>query len=177
MDCGLYGPQSFLLLCHCPQPLEYPALHPGVSARILRNGEYVGDIGLIHPLVQKALGLKKKVFLFQLKMRALTTRSVTSYADFSKFPSIRRDFAIVIDSGVPAVKILNTVKKNAGDLLQDISIFDIYEGENIAAGKKSLAFSVVLQAQDRTLEDAAIQEISDRIVGSLREACGAELRE
>ncbi len=156
---------------------SHPALHPGVSARILRNGEYVGDIGLIHPLVQKALGLKKKVFLFQLKMRALTTRSVTSYADFSKFPSIRRDFAIVIDSGVPAVKILNTVKKNAGDLLQDISIFDIYEGENIAAGKKSLAFSVVLQAQDRTLEDAAIQEISDRIVGSLREAFGAELRE
>ena len=134
-------------------------------------------MGLIHPLVQKALGLKKKVFLFQLKMRALTTRSITSYADFSKFPSIRRDFAIVIDSGVPAVKILNTVKKNAGDLLQDISIFDIYEGENIAAGKKSLAFSVVLQAQDRTLEDAAIQEISDRIVGSLRETYGAELRE
>ncbi len=158
-------------------PGAHPALHPGVSARILRNGEYVGDLGLIHPLAQKALGLKKKVFLFQLKMRALTTRNITAYADFSKFPSIRRDFAIVIDSGVPAVKILNTVKKNAGDLLQDISIFDIYEGENIAAGKKSLAFSVVLQAQDRTLEDAAIQEISDRIVGSLRETYGAELRE
>lgn len=158
-------------------PGTHPALHPGVSAAILRNGEHVGDVGLIHPSVQKALGLKKKVFLFQIKMRVLTTRGITEYAEFSKFPSIRRDYAMVIDSEVPAAKILNTVRKNAGALLKDVNIFDIYEGENIDAGKKSVAFSVVLQSPDRTLEDGDIQEVNDRIVASLRESLGAELRE
>ena len=127
--------------------------------------------------MQKALGLKKKVFLFQIKMRVLTTRGITEYAEFSKFPSIRRDYAMVIDSEVPAAKILNTVRKNAGALLKDVNIFDIYEGENIDAGKKSVAFSVVLQSPDRTLEDGDIQEVNDRIVASLRESLGAELRE
>ncbi len=154
-----------------------PALHPGVSAALTKDGKVVGYLGLIHPSVQKALGLKQKVFLFQIKMSALNTRVITNYQDFSKFPSIRRDYAIVIDKNVTADDLVACIKKQAGSYLKQVNIFDHYVGEGIPEGKKSIAFSVELQALDKTLDDKDIADSNSKIIDGLKSQFAAELRE
>lgn len=155
---------------------DIAALHPGVSAVIKLNGEAVGYVGLIHPVVQKKLGLKRQIFLFDLKMSALTTRNIPAYTEISKYPSIKRDFAILVDSTVTADNIINTVKE-CSSLVQSVVIFDVFAGSGVPEGKKSIAFSVVLQSNDRTLEEADITGFSDNVVKVLAEKLNAVLRD
>lgn len=156
---------------------DIPALHPGVSAVISHNNKKVGYIGLIHPSVEKKLGLKHHVFLFEMQMSALKERKIPSYTEVSKFPSIRRDFAIVIDKAVAADEIVASVKRNGGNLVTNVNIFDVYQGEGLADNKKSIAFSITLQTPERTLEDADITAVSDAIINGLNKDLNAELRD
>lgn len=153
------------------------ALHPGVSAVILHNGEKVGYIGQIHPQVQKKLGLKQPVYLFEMTMNSLSTRKLPEYTEITKFPSINRDLAIVIDTDVEAQTIINAVRNYGGELVNKVNIFDIYQGEGLAEGKKSLAFSISLQASDRTLEDSDVTSVIEKICQGLNKDFGAVLRE
>lgn len=153
-----------------------PALHPGVSAAIRRRGEIAGYAGLIHPAAQKKLGLRRPVFLFDLRADALKTRRIPSYAEISKFPSIRRDFAIVLDAAVPADRVVSVVR-GCSDLARDVNVFDVFSGEGVPEGKKSVAFSVTLQSPDKTLEDADVAAFTAAAVGALGERLGAVLRE
>lgn len=153
------------------------ALHPGVSADIVRNGVVVGSFGLIHPSVEKQLGLKHHVFLFEIKMSALAVRALPSYNEVSKFPSISRDLAIVVDKTVSCADLMAAAKKYGGKYMTSVKVFDLYEGENMAEGKKSIAFTMVLQAVEKTLEETDITSAVEAVVNGLKADFGALLRE
>ncbi|WP_294495163.1 phenylalanine--tRNA ligase subunit beta [uncultured Ruminobacter sp.] len=155
---------------------DISALHPGVSAVIKLDGECVGYVGLIHPVVQKKLGLKRPVFLFDLKLAALKTRKIPAYAEISKYPSIKRDFAILVDASVSADSIISVVK-DCGSLVRNVNIFDVFAGNGVPEGKKSIAFSVILQSTEKTLEDNDISSFSDSVIGNLADKLGAVLRD
>ncbi len=156
---------------------DIPALHPGISAAITLNGKTVGYLGLIHPQLQKKLGLKQQVFLFELQLSALQTRVLPTYCELSKFPANKRDFAIVIDKTVTAEDVYNTVVKHGGALVTDVTIFDVYEGANLPENKKSMAFSITVQDATRTLEEDDIKAIAVAITNGLATDLNAKLRE
>jgi phenylalanyl-tRNA synthetase beta chain len=101
---------------------------------------------------------------------------VTTYADLTSFPSLRQDLAVVVAAGVPAARVLETVRRAAGELLGGVSVFDVYSGDQIGAGRVSLALHLEFRAADRTLTDEDVAPVRDRIVAALQEELGGELR-
>jgi phenylalanyl-tRNA synthetase beta chain len=156
---------------------EHSALHPGQSAQVLRDGHPIGWIGVIHPSLEKKLGLKSKVVLFELELNALLKTRIPSAGEISRFPANRRDLALVVDMAVSAADILQTAKKIGGNQIVGINLFDIYQGPGVPEGKKSLAISLVLQDTQRTLEDKEIADTIANVVEALRTEYNASLRD
>lgn len=156
---------------------EHPALHPGQSAAIEFNGKSVGYIGVVHPSLEKKLGLKSKAIVFELELAAILQRNIPLFAEVSKFPGNRRDLAIVVDQAISADDVLRLARKVGGNQVVGINLFDTYQGTGVPDGKKSLAFSLVLQNVERTLEDKEIAETMDRVVDALRAEFNATLRD
>ena len=144
-------------------PTEHPALMPGQSARILVNDEPLGWLGSLHPELQKRLELRNSAILFSLQLEQTTAAKIPAYESFSKFPSVRRDVALVLDEDISSEQVIGCVREAAGDLLQDITLFDIYRGMSIDSRRKSVALGLILQDTSRTLTDAD----ADRAVGSV----------
>ena len=111
-----------------------------------------------------------------LKLAALKTRKIPAYAEISKYPSIKRDFAILVDASVSADSIISVVK-DCGSLVRNVNIFDVFAGNGVPEGKKSIAFSVILQSTEKTLEDNDISSFSDSVIGNLADKLGAVLRD
>ena len=139
---------------------EHPALHPGQSAQILRNGEAVGWMGLLHPVAQKALDVPGGVYLFELDLVPMQMGGIPAFAALSKFPAIRRDFALVVDRDLPYQAVLDVVRDAAPAVVKDVQLFDVYTGENIDSGLKSLALSLILQESSHTLTDQEVEQAS-----------------
>lgn len=156
---------------------EHTALHPGQSAQVLRDGHPIGWIGVIHPSLEKKLGLKSKVVLFELELNALLKVRIPVAGEISRFPANRRDLALVVDTAVTAADILHTAKKIGGNQIVGINLFDIYQGPGVPEGKKSLAISLVLQDTQRTLEDKEIADTIANVVEGLRSEYNASLRD
>ena len=156
---------------------QHPALHPGQTAMITKDDEILGLVGALHPHVQQQLQCLGPIYLFELKLKPLLNRKMPSYKSFSKFPAIRRDIAVVIDQTYQANEILTAIKASAGPLLIEAYSFDVYEGQGIPQGKKSLAFSLTLQHESRTLIDDEVNEIINNIINQLNESFAATLRE
>lgn len=156
---------------------DIEALHPGQSAALLRDGRQVGLFGALHPSLLKKLGLKSQAYLFELELSALTERKVPHAADVSRFPANRRDLALVVDQATAAGDILDLVRKVGGEQLVGLNLFDVYQGQGIADGKKSLALSLVLQDTRRTLEEKEIADTVARIVSALSDEFNASLRD
>lgn len=156
---------------------EHSALHPGQSAAILRNDEIIGHIGVIHPSLEKKLGLKSRAVMFELELDKLTPAKVPVAAEVSKFPANRRDIAVVVDRQVLAGDVLAVIKKVGGNQVVGINLFDVYQGAGMAEDKKSLAISLVLQDTQRTLEEKEIAETVDNVVRALGEELNASLRD
>ncbi len=152
-------------------------LHPGQSAVIVSKGRLVGCVGAIHPHVAKHAGLKQKAFVFELFLDYLSESVVPKAQEISKFPSVRRDLAIVVDESVAAQNICQVIQQNSPDVLQSATIFDVYHGENLASGKKSLALSLNLQALDRTLSDDDINDAISVAIAVLEQQFNAKLRD
>jgi phenylalanyl-tRNA synthetase beta chain len=159
------------------QVCEHPALHPGQSAAIYLGNELVGFIGTLHPQLEKSLELKGKAIIFELYWDKLATRNVPEFSDISRFPANRRDIAIIVERSVNAADILSECKRVGGENLVSVNLFDVYQGDNIAQGKKSLAISLILQDNSRTLEDADIAKIIDKCIAALQNRFDALLRE
>lgn len=157
-------------------PVAHSALHPGQSAQIMTRDEVIGWVGALHPRIEMKLGLDQRVFLFEIDLDALLTRSLPTYQAVSKFPAIRRDLALVVDDSVLALALENAIKKVAPPSLIKWNIFDVYTGEGLESGKKSIALSLILQDYSRTLEDAEVNQIVDDVVASLQNETGAVLR-
>lgn len=156
---------------------EHDALHPGMSASIELNGECVGWLGAIHPQFMKKLGLSGKVFVFELTQAALIERSLPSIQPVSRFPSIKRDIAITVKKDVEVGNILKYLEQLGVNQLVGLDLFDVYTGQGIETGYKSLALSITLQDTEKTLEDSEIQVIVDTIVNGLAQQFGASLRD
>lgn len=152
-------------------------LHPGQSAEVFIKEQSIGVVGVLHPAVQKTFQLKQAVSVFELNLDAIQPKAKPVYQSLSKFPSVRRDIAIEVDQKVLAADIVATIQSAAQKYLQDVTVFDVYQSENIGKNKKSLAIALVFQAQDRTLEDTEIHAAVEKIIRSLHDKHNAELRE
>ncbi len=152
-------------------------LHPGRTASILLDGEEIGYIGQVHPEMQKQLDVKE-TYVFELSLAALFGADVAevSYESIPRFPSMTRDMALVVKADVLAGDVHRTIVEAGGELLKEVALFDIYQGEKMEAGKKSLAFSLRYYNPERTLTDEEVTEAHSRVLQAVEETFGAELR-
>ena len=155
---------------------EHPALHPGQTAAIEYNGENAGFIGALHPELQKSMDLSQVVYLFEAKISAICSTELTKFTELSKFPEVRRDLAILIDRDVEAGLVLDVVRKASGQCLQDLRLFDTYQGKGIDPKRKSLALGLTFQHSSRTLNEDEINVTIEDVVKALEQRCGATLR-
>lgn len=156
---------------------DNPALHPGQNAAIYINDEQIGYLGVIHPEIEKKLGLNVKTLVFELILDKISNRKILEAQEISKYPANRRDIAIIVDSDVCAADVLSVCKSAGGEQLLDVNLFDMYQGDNIKSGQKSLAISLILQDKTRTLEDEDITKIVSKCIVALQNRFKAFLRE
>lgn len=155
---------------------EFPALHQGQAASILIDGQKIGVLGLLHPFILQKLDISDKVYVFELAVKPFVEGSPVHFQEFSKFPEIRRDVALLVNEAIPAKDIQDTIRSCAGSWLKDIFIFDLYQGKGITPGLKSIALALILQHPTRTLVDEEVAETMKRVVTGLKDQLGAELR-
>jgi phenylalanyl-tRNA synthetase beta chain len=156
---------------------EHPALHPGQSAQILRDGKSVGWLGAMHPQVAKSLDIDQTMYLFELTADSLQRGSLPAYQAVSKYPAIRRDLAIVVERSVSAQNVQDCIRKAAPQTLVKVELFDMYTGEGIDSGRKSLALGLTLQDLSRTLTDSDVDAVMERVIKVLQADVGATLRQ
>ncbi|MCV4287931.1 phenylalanine--tRNA ligase subunit beta [Pseudomonas capsici] len=155
---------------------QHPALHPGQTARIERDGREVGFLGAIHPELAKALGLDRPVFVFELVLAEVATGRLPKFHELSRFPEVRRDLALLADRDVNASAVLDVIRENAGEWLTDLRLFDVYQGKGIDPHRKSLAVGLTWQHPSRTLTDDEVNATTLAILNSLEERLNATLR-
>lgn len=156
---------------------RHPALHPGQSASLRAGGETVGWIGRLHPRLQSELDLDQSAILFEINASILSQGKLPIFKEISRFPSIRRDIAIVADRDMPMQTLLACVEEAAPDYLTAVVPFDVYTGEHVETGCKSVALGLILQELYRTLTESEVEEAVARIVVSLQTQLGVTLRE
>ena len=155
----------------------YSALHPGQSAAIELDGKEIGFIGTIHPLIAQKLGLNGKAVVFEILWDAIANRRVVQAKEISKFPANRRDLALVVADNVPAGDIIEACKKAGGEKLTQVNLFDVYQGIGVASGHKSLAISLTIQDNEKTLEDDEINAVISAVLNEVKQRFNAELRD
>ena len=158
------------------KPAELPGLHPGATAQLFVAGKALGSVGLVHPRVCRRLELSGTPVVFELSLQALQDAGLPSFKPFSRFPSTRRDLALVVAEEVPAGEVLGCVRRAGGELLRDLQLFDVYRGQGIDSGKKSLALGLLFQAPSSTLVDSQVEALVTQITEQLRTELGASLR-
>jgi phenylalanyl-tRNA synthetase beta chain len=160
------------------EPAAEPFLHPGRTARVSAGGEDVGWVGELHPLVARAWDLDHGAALFEIDLDRVLGHadSVPQYVDLTSFPALRMDLSVTLPEDVPAATVVVTVREAGGELLADARVFDLYHGEQVGAGRKSLALALAFRAADRTLTDEDVAPLRERIVAALHDALGGELR-
>lgn len=153
-------------------------LHPGQSAELYIDDIYVGWLGQLHPNTAKQLDLPT-TWVAQLSLAPLLTlaREQHSITTPSKFPQVRRDIAILVDSDISLQTLESTVRAAAGDLLTDLWLFDVYQGDKVPTGQRSLAFALVWQDATQTLSDEAVKTATDKVVQALTDQHAVQLRD
>ena len=161
----------------CEPSNDIPYLHPGRQARIQKGKLDLGFIGQIHPEVGDNYNLKTEAYVAVLNMEVITmlTNFDRKYEGIAKFPASTRDLSMVMDKGLFVGQIEHVIKKNAGKILESCELFDVYEGEQVGEGKKSVAFSLIFRAKDRNLESAEVDKAVEKVLDALRQM-GIELR-
>jgi phenylalanyl-tRNA synthetase beta chain len=159
-------------------PAEQPFLHPGRSGEVVCDGQVVGWLGEIHPLVAQAWEIDQPVAAFELDLAAVLAVAVDralveEYEDLTSFPALRQDLAVVVDSAVAAADVVAAARQAGGTLLADAEVFDVYEGEQVGEGKRSLALHLEFRARDRTLTDDDADGAREKILAALADQLGA----
>jgi phenylalanyl-tRNA synthetase beta chain len=154
-----------------------PCLHPGRTARITCAGRAVGWLGELHPQLVRALGLTYAPLAFELETDAALVAKLPVFEEFSRFPSIRRDLAVVIDEATPLEALREHVSVSANKLLRDVLVFDVYRGPGIELGRKSVALGLILQERTRTLTDQDADLIVADVIARLRRELNASIRD
>ena len=158
------------------EPGKHPALHAGQCAQITLDGEPVGYMGTLDPRLQRQLDLNDKVFLFELKLSAISIAAIPAFEPLSRYPEVGRDLALVVDRQLAVGEIETCLRELAGEFLTELRIFDVYQGDKIENDKKSVAIGLTWQHPSRTLDESDINAIIDRCVKGLQDKFNASLR-
>ena len=157
---------------------DNPSYHPGRCAAVSMNGVLLGYMGQVHPLVAKNYGMDCEVYCLELdftKMSALVLPEPV-YVPLPKYPGVNRDLSLICDEEITVAQIEDVITASAGKLLRGVKLFDIYRGAGVPEGKKSMAFSLELRADDRTLTDADSEGVVTKVLAALKETLNAILR-
>ncbi len=147
-------------------------LHPGMSATILLDRKPVGIIGRVHPSV-----VKDEIYVAEISMNALMKEiKPLKYKEAPKYPKIEKDLAFVMNKNIPSSEIMNVLKKAGGRILSDITVFDVYTGENVGVDEKSIAYKLTFQLPDRTLTDEEVSEVFEKMISEVESKTGSKLR-
>lgn len=194
LSLGIYGPEeSFFTLKGAVETVlesiraenvtyeaerTNPSYHPGRCAKVYVKGQEVGILGQIHPLVAANYGVDAELYYAELRFDALfaSRGADPEYTPLPKFPAVTRDIAVLVDVPVTVGALEGCIRAAAKSLLKDVTLFDIYQGANLPAGKKSVAFNLVLRADDRSLTAQEADDEVKLVLESLEKAFGATLR-
>jgi phenylalanyl-tRNA synthetase beta chain len=155
---------------------DLPWMHPGASAVVSIDGNRAGWCGAVHPSVLKAFDVKKSVFAFELDLDLLLQRNVPFAKEISRFPSVRRDLALLLSNDISYDQVRNCITAAGGSLLEKVAVFDVYQGENLKSGYKSLAISLIFNNVSSTLKDEDVDPLIETVVSQLEQRLGAQLR-
>ena len=157
---------------------EHFALHPGKTAIFKKGKEILAVVGEVHPAVQEAFGVTKKMYIFEMDVATLLANAAKTFTSqpLPRYPGISRDLALIVSDETAAADVERVIKKNAGPYFKNVALFDLYTGKQIGEGKKSLAFALHFQSGERTLTDEEIDAACKQIVESVGKEFGAELR-
>ena len=155
---------------------SHPALHPGQCAAIYKGDKKIGLMGALHPVLQKQLGIKAQLYVYELLLGDVIEGVLPEYKAVSKFPEVSRDLAFIVDESVQWSQVEEIIKSKAGDKLNSVTLFDVYRGQGIEIGRKSLALGLTWQDPSRTLNDEEITSWVNDVVTSLTEGLAAQLR-
>jgi phenylalanyl-tRNA synthetase beta chain len=155
-----------------------PSYHPGRCAKVTVQGVDVGYIGQIHPLVAKNYGIDSELYCAQINFTALMALQLPepTYTPLPKYPAVFRDLSMVCNEEITVAQITDCIESSAGKLLRDVRLFDIYRGVGVPEGKKSMAFSLELRADDRTLTDADSEQVVSKVLEALKANLDVTLR-
>jgi phenylalanyl-tRNA synthetase beta chain len=151
-------------------------LHPGRSADVFVDGEFVGILGELHPQLSKTLGANQPLYVFDIALAAVIDAKLPEYKAISKFPEVRRDLALLVDRSVPVADLEKVISEFAGDAFKEVLVFDVYQGQGIDETKKSVALGLTWQHPSHTLSDEEVNNSVETIVAALAEKLGAVVR-
>ncbi len=157
---------------------EHYALHPGKTAFFKKGRDVLATVGEVHPAVAEALGIRKKIYVFEADVETLQRFAAKKFSleSLPKYPSISRDLAILVEPDILAVDVEKVIVKSGGAFFKGVTLFDVYTGERIAAGKKSLAFAIEFRSNERTLKDEEADAAFQGILSAVEKEFGATLR-
>ena len=164
-----HGDVSFIKSAHS-------FLHPGRQSEVLINNDSVGWLGQIHPRTARLFGIKKDVYVFELNINYVNSSLLPEFQSISKFPTVRRDLALVVNDVIKYSDIKKLVSNEVGDFLSELIVFDEYKGDNLEAGTKSLAIGIILQNKKATFEDKDVDKLMSKVVSSITSNLHAEIR-
>jgi phenylalanyl-tRNA synthetase beta chain len=159
------------------EPDSLSCLRPGRTARIFRDSTPIGWLGEVHPQLVKSLELGVNTVIFELEVESGFRAKPANFVKISKFPSVRRDIAIVVDESVPLAVLQENVTVSASGLLSELRVFDVYRGPGVDFGRKSIALGLILQDSSRTLTDVDADSVVSAVVARLRDVLSASIRD
>lgn len=170
---GLHLPKAVYTACK-----DNPSYHPGRCAAVSINGIHLGYMGQVHPLVVGNYGMDTEVYCVEINFSKLFDLKLpeATYVPLPKYPGVSRDLSLICDESVTVAQIEDVITASAGKLLRGVKLFDIYRGVGVPVGKKSMAFSLELRADDRTLTDADSEGVIGKVLMALESQLDAKLR-
>jgi phenylalanyl-tRNA synthetase beta chain len=154
-----------------------PILHPGQGADVIYENEKVGFIGALHPTVMPRLDLTQQVFVFEMELSPILATKLPNFVEMSKFPSIRRDIALSVDSEINVQSLIDCIYSIKSEILQEVFVFDVYTGKEVRNSRKSVALGLILQDFSRTLVDEDVDKLVVKVLDQLKKQYNAILRE
>ena len=136
----------------------------------------MGFLGLLHPKLEKDLGFETRVFLFELDQELLLNRAIPAFKSLSKFPQVRRDIALLVEEKITVASLLDCVSKRS-PLIRQVLVFDVYQGQGIALGQKSVALGLVIQDDAETMTDVKVDELMAEVLAAVAHEFNAKLRD